>query len=40
MTKSSFDLGQATYEATMSDFDTEVDIKAPPEDHVLTPPAM
>ena len=38
MVKSSIDLGEATYDATMSDFDKPVDITAPPADQVVVAP--
>ena len=38
MVKSSIDLGDATYDATMSDFDKPVDITAPPADQVVVAP--
>jgi hypothetical protein len=38
MVKSSIDLGEATYDATMGDFDKPVDISAPSADQVITTP--
>jgi hypothetical protein len=38
MVKSSIDMGAATYDATMSDFDKPVEISAPPADQVMTAP--
>jgi hypothetical protein len=38
MVRSSIDLGEATYDATMSDFGKPVDITAPPADQVVVAP--
>ena len=39
MAKTSMGMGAIQYDATLSDFDKTVDLQAPPEDQVVTPPA-
>jgi len=39
MAKTSMGMGAVLYDASLSDFDTTVDLKAPPKDQVVTPPA-
>ena len=39
MAKTSMAMGAVQYDATLSDFDKPVELEAPPEDQVVTPPA-
>jgi hypothetical protein len=38
MARSTMDMGAITYDATLSEFDTPVELEAPPADQVATPP--
>jgi hypothetical protein len=39
MAKTSMAMGPVQYDATLSDFDEPVDLKAPPKDQIVSPPA-
>jgi hypothetical protein len=39
MAKTSMAMGAIQYDATLSDFDKQVELEAPPKDQIVTPPA-